>query len=69
MRTGLKKVSVESNERRLRTRLQNENECLLGVCTSEMSINFYEITRPNILEDNQLHPRLRQNLKSHGDKP
>jgi hypothetical protein len=33
--------------------------------TSEMSANFYQTTRRNILEDSHLHTRRRENLKSH----
>jgi hypothetical protein len=33
--------------------------------TSETSINFYETTRRKFQEDNHLHTRSRENLKSH----
>jgi hypothetical protein len=33
--------------------------------TSETSVNFYQTTRRNIPEDNHLHTRRRENLKSH----
>jgi hypothetical protein len=33
--------------------------------TSEISINFYQITRRNIPEDSHLHTRCRENLKSY----
>jgi hypothetical protein len=33
--------------------------------TSEISVNFCQITRRNILEDSHLHNRRHQNLKSH----
>jgi hypothetical protein len=33
--------------------------------TSETSVNFYQTTRRNILEDSHLHTRRRKNLKSH----
>jgi hypothetical protein len=38
-----------------------------AVSTSEMSVNFYDTTRRNIPEDNQLHTRRRENLKSHSN--
>jgi hypothetical protein len=54
----------------------SENICLLGCCalialmmevesTSETSVNFYQTTRRNNPEDNHLHTRHRENLKSH----
>jgi hypothetical protein len=36
-----------------------------AVSTSETSVNFYVTTRRNIPEDNHLHTRRRENLKSH----
>jgi hypothetical protein len=36
-----------------------------AVSTSEMSVNIYQTTRPNIPEDSHLHSRRRENLKSH----
>jgi hypothetical protein len=33
--------------------------------TSETSVNFYQTTRRNNLEDSHLHIRRRENLKSH----
>jgi hypothetical protein len=36
-----------------------------AVSTSETPVNFYETTRRNIPEDNHLHTRHRENLKSH----
>jgi hypothetical protein len=33
--------------------------------TSEMSVNFYQITQRNNPEDSHLHTRRRENLKSH----
>jgi hypothetical protein len=35
------------------------------VSTSETSVNFYQTTRRNILEDSNFHTRLRENMKSH----
>jgi hypothetical protein len=35
------------------------------VNTSETSVNFYQTTRRNILEDSLLHTRRREDLKSH----
>jgi hypothetical protein len=32
--------------------------------TFEMSVNFYQTTRPNNPEDSHLHTRRRENLKS-----
>jgi hypothetical protein len=48
------------------------DDWLLGYCplmmkavsTSQTSVNFYQ-TRRNILEDNHLHTRRHENLKSH----
>jgi hypothetical protein len=31
-----------------------EDDCLLGCCASETSVNFYQTTRCNILEDSHL---------------
>jgi hypothetical protein len=39
-----------------------------AVSTSEMSVNFYQITRRNIPENSHLHTRCRENLKSHLDQ-
>jgi hypothetical protein len=36
--------------------------------TSEASVNFYQTTRRNNPEDNHLHTRRRENLKSHNNK-
>jgi hypothetical protein len=36
-----------------------------AVITSEMSVNFYQITRRNIPEDSHLHASRRENPKSH----
>jgi hypothetical protein len=36
-----------------------------AACTSEPSVNFYQTTRRNNPEDNYLHTRGRENLKSH----
>jgi hypothetical protein len=36
-----------------------------GVRTSEMSVNIYQTTEPNIPEDSQLYVSRRENLKSH----
>jgi hypothetical protein len=36
-----------------------------AVSTSETSVNFYETTRRNILEDSHLHTHRHENLKSH----
>jgi hypothetical protein len=33
--------------------------------TSEISVNFYQITQPNNSEDSHLHTCRRQNLKAH----
>jgi hypothetical protein len=35
------------------------------ILTSETSVNFYDTTRRNILEDSHLHTRRRENLISH----
>jgi hypothetical protein len=35
------------------------------ISTSETLVNFYQTTRSNIPEHNHLHPRCRENLKSH----
>jgi hypothetical protein len=35
--------------------------------TSETSVNFYQTTWRNNLEDSHLHTRRRENLKSHMD--
>jgi hypothetical protein len=36
-----------------------------AAATSETSVNFYQTTRRNNPEDNHLHSRRRENLKSH----
>jgi hypothetical protein len=36
--------------------------------TSETSVNFCKTARRNIPEDNHLHTRRNENLKSHQDK-
>jgi hypothetical protein len=36
-----------------------------AVSTSETSVNFYQTTRRNNPEDNHIHARRRENLKSH----
>jgi hypothetical protein len=36
--------------------------------TSETSVNFYKTTRRNNPEDNHLHTRRRENLKSHNSR-
>jgi hypothetical protein len=43
-----------------------EDDCLLGcgAVQSEMSVNFYQIARRNILEDSHLHTRRCENLKT-----
>jgi hypothetical protein len=53
------------------------NDCLLGSCaffialmmeavsTPESSVNFYQTTRHNILQDSHLHMRCHENLESH----
>jgi hypothetical protein len=38
-----------------------------AVSTSETSVNIYQTTWRNILEDSHLHTRRRENLKSHTD--
>jgi hypothetical protein len=47
-----------------------EDGCLLGcglLSSSETSVNIYQTTRFIIPEDNHLHTRRRENLKSHLD--
>jgi hypothetical protein len=39
-----------------------------AVSTSETSVNFYQTARRNMPEDNHLHTRRRENLKSHRKK-
>jgi hypothetical protein len=36
-----------------------------AVSTSETSVNFYQTTRRNILQDSHIRTRRRENLKSH----
>jgi hypothetical protein len=36
-----------------------------AVSTSETSVNFYQTIQRNIPEDNHLHTRRRENLRSH----
>jgi hypothetical protein len=36
-----------------------------AVSSSETSVNIYQATRRNILEDSKLHNRRRENLNSH----
>jgi hypothetical protein len=38
---------------------------MVAASSSEMSVNFYQMTECNILEDGHLHPWHRENLRSH----